>query len=51
MARRLRAFGQRVEAGERDALRPLGRRLVELVSDYLDRRRPRSVVELEVAKA
>jgi len=37
-----------IEEGERDALRPLGRRLVELVSDYLDRRRPRTVVELEI---
>lgn len=37
-----------IEEGERDALRPLGRRLVELVSDYLDRRRPRSLVEHEV---
>ncbi|MSP21780.1 MAG: helix-turn-helix domain-containing protein [Dehalococcoidia bacterium] len=37
-----------IEKGERDALRPLGRRLVELVSDFLERRRPRAVVEQEV---
>lgn len=33
---------------ERDQLRPLGRRLVELVGDYLARRRRRSEVEEEV---
>jgi excisionase family DNA binding protein len=37
-----------IEAGDRDALRVLGRRLVELVSDYLERRRPRLVLEHEV---
>lgn len=37
-----------IEAGDREALRLLGRRLVELVSDYLERRRPRTVVEQEV---
>ena len=33
---------------ERDALRPLGRRLVELVDDYIARRAPRAEVEREV---
>lgn len=42
------AWYSAIEEDERDALRPLGRRLVELVSDYLDRRRPRAVVEQEV---
>lgn len=37
-----------IESDDRDALRQLGRRLVELVSDYLERRRSRSVVEHEV---
>lgn len=37
-----------IDADDRDALRLLGRRLVELVSDYLERRRPRAVVEHEV---
>lgn len=37
-----------IEEGERDALRPLGRRLVSLVGDYLSRRRPRAEVEAEV---
>jgi hypothetical protein len=37
-----------IDAGDRDALRPLGRRLVELVSDYLERRRPRAGVEQEI---
>jgi excisionase family DNA binding protein len=42
------AWYSAIEEGERDALRPLGRRLVELVSDYLERRRARSVVEQEI---
>ena len=33
---------------ERDALRPLGRRLVELVGDYISRRQPRAEIEAEV---
>lgn len=33
---------------EREALRPLGRRLVELVGDYISRRQPRSDIEEEV---
>ena len=33
---------------ERDALRPLGRRLVELVGDYISTRRPRAEIEDEV---
>ena len=33
---------------ERDALRPLGRRLVELVGDYISKRQPRSEIEAEV---
>lgn len=33
---------------ERDALRPLGRRLVELVGDYLGRKRARAAIEREV---
>ncbi len=37
-----------IEVGDREALRLLGRRLVELVSDYLERRRPRALVEQEV---
>jgi excisionase family DNA binding protein len=37
-----------IDADERDALRPLGRRLVELVTDYLGRQRPRSAIEQEV---
>ena len=33
---------------ERDALRPLGRRLAELVGDYIPARRPRAQIEAEV---
>ena len=33
---------------EREALRPLGRRLVELVGDYISTRRPRAEIEAEV---
>ncbi len=37
-----------IEEEERDALRPLGRRLVELVGDYISRRGRRAQVEMEV---
>ena len=37
-----------LDADEREALRPLGRRLVELVGDYISRRRPHSEIEAEV---
>jgi len=37
------------DADERDALRPLGRRLVEIVDDYLARRGRRADLEEEVA--
>lgn len=37
-----------IEEPERDELRPLGRRLVELVDDYLSRRGRRAQVEQEV---
>ena len=37
-----------IEDEERDALRPLGRRLVELVGDYIARRSRRGQVEREV---
>jgi excisionase family DNA binding protein len=37
-----------IEENERDALRPLGRRLVELVGDYISRRGHRSSIEQEV---
>lgn len=37
-----------IEEQERDELRPLGRRLVELVGDYLSRRGRRAQVEQEV---
>jgi excisionase family DNA binding protein len=37
-----------IEEPERDELRPLGRRLVELVGDYLSRRGRRAEVEQEV---
>lgn len=37
-----------IEEEERDALRPLGRRLVELVGDYISRRGRRAQVEHEV---
>ena len=33
---------------EREALRPLGRRLVELVGDHISRRQPRAQIEAEV---
>ncbi len=37
-----------IEAEERDALRPLGRRLLELVSDYVSKRGRRTLIEHEV---
>jgi excisionase family DNA binding protein len=37
-----------IEAEERDALRPLGRRLLELVSDYVSRRGRRALIEQEI---
>ena len=37
-----------LDADEREALRPLGRRLVELVGDYISRRSPRAEIEAEV---
>lgn len=37
-----------IEADERDALRPLGRRLVELVGEYIGRRSRRAPLEREV---
>jgi excisionase family DNA binding protein len=37
-----------IEEDERDALRPLGRRLVELVGDYIARRSRRAPLEREV---
>lgn len=37
-----------IEQAERDALRPLGRRLVEIVDDYISRRGRRSDLEEEV---
>jgi len=37
-----------IEQAERDALRPLGRRLVEIVDDYISRRGRRSELEEEV---
>ena len=39
---------QEIEQSERDALRPLGRRLVELVGEYISAQRPRSEIETEV---
>ena len=39
---------QEIEQSERDALRPLGRRLVELVGEYISAERPRSEIETEV---
>ena len=39
---------QEIEQSERDALRPLGRRLVELVGEYIAADRPRSEIETEV---
>ena len=40
---------QDIEQAERDALRPLGRRLVEIVDDYISRRGRRSDLEEEVS--
>ncbi|MXZ45745.1 MAG: helix-turn-helix domain-containing protein [Chloroflexi bacterium] len=37
-----------LDADEREALRPLGRRLVELVGDYITKRQPRAEIEAEV---
>ena len=37
-----------LDADEREALRPLGRRLVELVGDYISHRQPRAAIEDEV---
>jgi excisionase family DNA binding protein len=42
------AWYSAIEEQERDALRPLGTRLVELVGDYLSRRGRRAMVEREV---
>jgi excisionase family DNA binding protein len=42
------AWYSAIEEQERDALRPLGTRLVELVGDYLSRRGRRALVESEV---
>jgi hypothetical protein len=39
-----------IDDDERDALRPLGRRLVEIVDDYLARRRRRQDLEAEVSE-
>lgn len=39
---------QELAQSEREALRPLGRRLVELVGDYISTRRPRAEIEAEV---
>ncbi len=39
---------QEIEESEREALRPLGRRLVELVGEYIAGRRPRAGIEHEV---
>ncbi len=39
---------QETEQAEREALRPLGRRLVELVGEYISADRPRSEIETEV---
>jgi excisionase family DNA binding protein len=44
------AWYQNIEAAERDLLRPLGRRLVEIVDDYIARRGRRADLELEVAE-
>jgi excisionase family DNA binding protein len=41
---------EEIEDDERDALRPLGRRLVELVDDYISRRGRRGEVETEVGQ-
>ena len=40
----------KIAQAERDALRPLGRRLVEIVDDYISRRGRRSELEDEVAE-
>ncbi len=37
-----------IAEAEREALRPLGRRLVELVGDYISMRRPHAAIEAEV---
>lgn len=37
-----------IEAEERDVLRPLGRRLLELVSDYVSKRGRRTLIERDV---
>lgn len=39
-----------IEQAERDALRPLGRRLLEIVDDYISRRGHRDELEEEVGK-
>jgi excisionase family DNA binding protein len=39
---------QELAQAEREALRPLGRRLMELVGDYISTRRPRAEIEAEV---
>ena len=39
---------QELAEAEREALRPLGRRLVELVGDHIATRRPRAEIEAEV---
>ena len=39
---------QEIEESEREALRPLGRRLVELVGEYISAQRPRAEIESEV---
>lgn len=44
------AWYREIEEDERDALRPLGRRLVELVGDYIARRGRRSDIEDEVSE-
>lgn len=41
---------QEIEQAERDALRPLGRRLVEIVDDYIARRGRRAELEEEVSE-
>ena len=42
------AWYSSIEAEERDELRPLGRRLLELVGEYISRRSRRTQVEVEV---
>ena len=46
--RRDAGWYEAMEGDEREALRPLGRRLVELVDDYIARRAPHAEVEREV---